>query len=65
MKELKALKNSYDIICHNMNLLIKDLLDVYPDFKDKEGLNNLINLCQEFNGKATTASNEILIKMLE
>ena len=64
-KELRAIKNSYDIITKNMNVLLNDLLSVYADFTEKEELNNLINICQDFNSKAVTGSNNIIIKLLE
>lgn len=64
-KELKAIKNSYDIITKNMNNLLNDILSVYADFTKKEELNNLINICQDFNSKAVTESNNILIKLLD
>lgn len=64
-KELKAIKNSYDIITKNMNILLNDLLSVYADFTEKEELNNLINICQDFNSNAVTRSNNIIIKLLD
>ena len=64
-KELKAIKNSYDIITKNMNILLNDLLSFYADFTEKEELNNLINICQDFNSKAVTGSNNIIIKLLD
>ena len=65
LRELKAIKNSYDCIVKNMNVLMNDLIEYYSGFTEKEELNNLINICQDFNNKAVTESNKLLIKMLE
>ena len=65
LRELKAIKNSYDCIIKNMNVLMNDLIECYSGFTEKEELNNLINICQDFNNKAVTESNKLLIKMLE
>ena len=64
LRELKAMKNNYDSIIKNMNVVIKTVLDVYPEFENKEILNTFINMIQDFSNKAVTESNNILIKML-
>lgn len=64
-KDLEAIKKVYDIITKNMGDLISDILSVYDAFTEKEELNNLITMCQAFNIKATTESNNILVKLLK
>lgn len=65
LRELKAIKNSYDIIIHNMNTLLSTLVETYGDFESKEELNKLIEIAQNFNSASVTESNNIIIKMLE
>ena len=63
-KDLIEIKKCYNIVTKNMDIIIDYIYSVYDPFKEKEELNKLIKMCQDFNIKAVTESNNILNKLL-